>query len=37
MSTLLGTPLHVACKGGSLKIVQQLLLNNADYTLKNSK
>ncbi len=32
-----GTPLHIACKGGSVKVVQQLLLNNADYTVKNEK
>ena len=30
VSDLHGTPLHTACKLGSLKIVQQLLLNNAD-------
>ena len=30
ISELHGTPLHTACKSGSLKIVQQLLLNNAD-------
>ena len=28
-SQLHGTPLHTACKSGSLKIVQQLLLNGA--------
>eukprot|EP00347_Sterkiella_histriomuscorum_P006016 403354389 len=37
MSPLHGTPLHLACRGGSVKIVQQLLLNNADFTLKNMK
>ena len=37
MSPSHGTPLHLACRGGSVKIVQQLLLNNADYTVKNSK
>lgn len=36
-SDMHGTPLHVACRGGSVKIVQQLLLNNADFNLKNSK
>ena len=30
VSELHGTPLHTACKAGSLKIVQQLLLNSAD-------
>ena len=33
MSPLHGTPLHMACKIGNLKIVQQLLINGADITL----
>jgi len=33
VSDLHGTPLHTACKAGFLKIVQQLLLNNADTTV----
>lgn len=37
MSEVHGSPLHIACKGGSVKIVQQLLLNNADFSLKNTK
>ena len=37
MSPIHGTPLHLACRGGSVKIVQQLLLNNADFTLRNAK
>ena len=36
-SDIHGTPLHLACRGGSLKIVQQLLLNNADFILKSPK
>ena len=36
VSDLHGTPLHTACKSGQLKIVQQLLLNNADTEAKNS-
>lgn len=35
MSSLHGTPLHLACKIGNLKIVQTLLINNADITLKS--
>ena len=35
MSSLHGTPLHLACKIGNLKIVQKLLINNADITLKS--
>ena len=37
MSPLHGTPLHQACKVGSVKVVQQLLLNNADFSTKNLK
>ena len=33
-SMLHGTPLHTACRTGSLKIVQQLLLNNASIYQK---
>ena len=36
-SSIFGTPLHLACKGGSVKIVQQLLLNNADFMIRNQK
>ncbi|CDW79366.1 protein kinase domain containing protein [Stylonychia lemnae] len=36
-SSIHGTPLHLACRGGSVKIVQQLLLNNADLSIKNNK
>jgi ankyrin repeat protein len=32
-----GTPLHLACYIGSLKIVQMLILNNADFNIKNAK
>ena len=35
MSSLHGTPLHLACKIGNLKIVQRLLINGADITLKS--
>lgn len=34
MSSLPGTPLHLACKIGNLKIVQQLLINGADIQIK---
>lgn len=37
MSSLHGTPLHLACKIGNLKIVQQLLINGADIFLKSLK
>lgn len=37
MSSLVGTPLHLACKIGNLKIVQQLLINGADIYLKCTK
>lgn len=37
ISPIHGTALHVACMGGSVKIVQQLLLNNADFNVKNDK
>ena len=37
MSSLHGTPLHLAAKIGNLKIVQQLLMNGADITLKSQK
>ena len=37
MSSLHGTPLHLACKIGNLKIVQRLLINGADITLKSQK
>jgi ankyrin repeat protein len=33
-SLLHGTPLHTACRAGSLKIVQQLLLNKASIFAK---
>ncbi len=36
-SSLHGTPLHEACRGDSVKIVQQLLLNNSDFTIRNEK
>jgi len=32
-----GTPLHLACRGGSIKVVQQLLLNNADFMARSPK
>ena len=31
------TPLHLAAKIGNLKIVQQLLMNGADITIKSMK
>ena len=37
MSSLHGTPLHLSCKIENLKIVQQLLVNNADFTIKSQK
>lgn len=37
MSSLHGTPLHLACRIGNLKIVQQLLINGADIFLKSLK
>ncbi len=37
MSNLHGTPLHLACKIGNLKIVQQLLINGADINIKSMK
>ena len=37
MSPLHGTPLHLACKMGNLKIVQQLLINGADINIKSIK
>lgn len=37
MSSLHGTPLHLAAKIGNLKIVQQLLMNGADITIKSMK
>ena len=37
MSELHGTPLHLAAKIGNLKIVQQLLMNGADITIKSMK
>ena len=37
MSCLHGTPLHLACKIGNLKIVQRLLINGADITMKSQK
>ena len=37
MSPLHGTPLHLACKIGNLKIVQQLLLNGSDITKRCTK
>ena len=37
MSELHGTPLHLAAKSGNLKIVQQLLMNGADITIKSMK
>ena len=36
-SELHGTPLHLACKIGNLKIVQQLLINGADFSIKSAK
>lgn len=36
-SSLHGTPLHLACKFGNLKIVQKLLINGADITKKSAK
>jgi len=36
-SPLHGTPLHIACHVGSVKIVQQLLLNGASINAVNSK
>lgn len=36
-SMLHGTPLHLACKIGNLKIVQQLLISGADYSMKSMK
>mmetsp|Transcript_3679 Transcript_3679/g.5537 ORF Transcript_3679/g.5537 Transcript_3679/m.5537 type:complete len:136 (+) Transcript_3679:633-1040(+) len=37
MSPLHGTPLHIACKMGNIKIVQQLLINGADISIKSPK
>mmetsp|Transcript_17984 Transcript_17984/g.12917 ORF Transcript_17984/g.12917 Transcript_17984/m.12917 type:complete len:131 (+) Transcript_17984:327-719(+) len=37
LSPLHGTPLHTACRGSSVKIVQQLLLSNANINIKNAK
>ena len=37
MSSLHGTPLHLACKMGNLKIVQQLLISGADIQIKCTK
>jgi len=37
LSPLHGTPLHLACLVGSVKIVQQLLLNGACINVVNSK
>ncbi len=37
MSPLHGTPLHIACKMGNIKIVQQLLINGADISVKSPK
>ena len=37
VSPLHGTPLHLACKMGNLKIVQQLLINGADINIKSLK
>jgi len=37
VSSLHGTPLHLACKIGNLKIVQQLLINGADIFIKSQK
>jgi len=37
MSSLHGTPLHLACKIGNLKIVQQLLIHGADLSIKCTK
>ena len=37
MSSLHGTPLHLAAKIGNLKIVQQLLIYGADITVKSQK
>ena len=37
MSSLHGTPLHMACKFGDIKIVQKLLISGADLTLKSQK
>ena len=34
-SILHGTPLHLACKIGNLKIVQQLLISGADFSIKS--
>lgn len=36
-SGLHGTPLHLACKIGNLKIVQQLLISGADFSIKSQK
>ena len=36
-SNLHGTPLHLACKIGNLKIVQQLLISGADFSIKSQK
>ena len=37
MSSLHGTPLHLASKIGNIKIVQQLLVNGADFNIKSQK
>ena len=37
MSSLHGTPLHLACKIGNLKIIQQLLINGADLQMRCTK
>jgi ankyrin repeat protein len=37
MSSLHGTPLHLAAKIGNLKIVQQLLIYGANITVKSQK
>jgi ankyrin repeat protein len=34
-SSLHGAPLHLACKIGNAKIVQQLLINGADISIKS--
>lgn len=35
LSPSAGTPLHVACKTGNLKIVQKLILSGADILIKH--
>jgi len=37
ISPLHGTPLHTACKSGTVKVVQQLLLNNSDLYIRDHK